>query len=182
MSCGWKLNVQQFSLSCQESLYSSPGEHGFSRHRVTEPGVSWENRCFTVTIFVHFGKVLRSSRSVFTIRTGSCRAAELQHETIPVQRNVTLSSDQFSGEPLYPWQDPDMQAAMLNELRTVPEAGKQRCISCPHDSDDLIAESHILLRGFYHKMIQLAAWCFGGALINDQQAGGCVQDGATSRG
>ena len=124
-------------------MYSSPGENGFSRDRVTEPGVSWENRCFTVTIFVHFGKVLRSSRSVFTIRTGSCRAAELQHETIPVQRNVTLSSDQFSGEPLYPWQDPDMQAAMLNELRTVPEAGKQRCISCPHDSDDLIAESHI---------------------------------------
>ena len=35
-----------------------------------------------------------------------------------------------SMQPRYRWQDPDMQAAMLNELRTVPEAGKQRCISC----------------------------------------------------
>lgn len=55
-------------------------------------------------------------------------------------RIVTLSYIVLrSMQPLYRWQDPDMQAAMLNELRTVPEAGKQRRISC-RINYDLIAE------------------------------------------
>ena len=180
-------------MTCQESLYSSAGEHGFSRHR------AWRflNRLKRLCDGVHPGEVLRSSRSVFTIRTdGSCRWNMMKHDETTWEprmkhdESIESASDAphchivlRSMQPLYRWQDPDMQAAMLNELRTVPEAGKQRCISCRINYDLYNCREATLFWGrFYHQKIQLAAWCFWGALINDQQAGGWVQDGATSRG